>query len=124
MSGRPTSCNEEMADKAADYLENYKDHGDAIPSAVGMACHLGIAKSTLYLWGEENRFGFSDTLARCNDEQHRTLINKGLTGDFNSAITRLALANHGYSEKTSTDVTSGGQPIKNDWHIHPTTVKE
>jgi len=31
------------------------------------------------------------------------LVNKGLTGDFNATITKLMLANHGYSEKQSID---------------------
>jgi len=52
------------------------------------------------------------------------LLHKGLNSEFNATIVKLALSNHGYSEKTSTDVTSGGQPIKNEWHIHPTAVKE
>jgi hypothetical protein len=112
-----------MADKANEYIENYADHGDAIPSAVGMAVYLNVAKSTLYKWADDNHFDFSDTLEFCNDAQHVRLMNQGLTGEFNATITKLALSNHGYSEKTQTDVTSGGEPIKNEWHIHPTTSK-
>jgi hypothetical protein len=47
------------------------------------------------------------------------LMSKGLTNEFNSTITKLMLANHGHSEKTSTDITSGGEKIQNDWHVHP-----
>jgi F0F1-type ATP synthase gamma subunit len=50
-------------------------------------------------------------------------MNCGLTGEFNSTIAKLALANHGHSEKSQTDITSGGEKIKNDWHIHPVTTK-
>ena len=28
-----------------------------------------------------------------------------------------------YGDKVQTDITSGGKPIKNEWHIHPTSVK-
>ena len=27
----------------------------------------------------------------------------------------------GQTDKTETDITSGGKPIKNEWHIHPVT---
>jgi len=122
--GRHTECSQEMADQASEYIENYSKCGDAIPSAVGMAIELNVAESTLYKWAEDGHFDFSETLAFCKTAQHRKLMNMGLTGEFNATIVKLALSNHGYSEKTSTDLTSGGQPIKNEWHIHPTKVKE
>jgi len=121
--GRHTECSQEMADKANEYIENYAELGDQIPSVVGMAIELNVAESTLYKWAEDEHFDFSETLAFCKTSQHRQLVNKGLSGEFNATITKLALANHGYSEKTSTDLTSGGEPIKNEWHIHPTTSK-
>jgi hypothetical protein len=52
------------------------------------------------------------------------LMSKGLTNEFNSTITKLMLANHGHSEKTSTDITSGGEKIQNNYNIHPTTTKD
>ncbi|MDF7480882.1 DNA-packaging protein, partial [Proteus mirabilis] len=38
--------------------------------------------------------------------QEMKLINSGLAGDFNATITKLMLANHGYSEKQEVDHTS------------------
>ncbi|MEN7471298.1 terminase small subunit, partial [Providencia stuartii] len=35
--------------------------------------------------------------------QENRLINKGLIGEFNPTITKLMLANHGYSEKQEVD---------------------
>ena len=121
--GRPTDHSEAMELIAIEYVNGgYLDHDQVIPSVVGMAIVLNVAKSTLYRWAEEDRGTFRDTLARCNDTQHSSLLNGGLSNTFNSAITRLALANHGYSEKTETDVTSGGKPM-NTYTIMPTTVK-
>jgi len=125
MMGRPTKWSEEMEQQAIAYItEGYKEDDQVIPSISGMALELKVAESTLYKWAEDGRGNFSETLAFCNTAQHQVLLNKGLTGEFNATIVKLALSNHGYSEKTSTDLTSGGQPIKNEWHIHPTTVKE
>ena len=90
-----------------------------VPSVVGLAVYLNVSKSTLYKWAEEGRGTFSDTLELCNDKQHSMLMSKGLTGKFNSTITKLMLANHGHSEKTSTDITSGGEKIQNTYNIHP-----
>ena len=37
-------------------------------------------------------------------EQQKVLLNKGLSGDFNSAITKLVLGKHGYHEKQDVDL--------------------
>lgn len=51
-------------------------------------------------------------------EQERQLLNGGLTGQFNAAITKLMLANHGYGERqtidhTSSDNSMGQAPVFN-----------
>jgi len=38
--------------------------------------------------------------------QERTAVNRGLDGTFNSAITKLILHNHGYSDKQAIDHAS------------------
>ena len=105
-TGRPTLYSDEMVEKALNYIENYREVGDQIPSAVGMALELGVAKSTLYKWAESDDTGFSDILAKCKDSQHRKLMNGGLSGDLNSNIVKLALGKHGYSDKQ--DLTHAG----------------
>jgi hypothetical protein len=122
MAGRPTKYSQEMQDAADAYIKDYAEHGHPLPSVVGMAVVLGVASSSVKLWGEKYP-EFSATLEACKDSQHITLLHKGLTNDFNATITKLALSNHGYSESTKTDITSGGKTIKNDWHIHPVTTK-
>jgi len=90
-----------MNKKALDYLENYEEvHGDSIPSVAGLAVSLGVAKSTVYLWkGLHDEF--SDTLDRIMTSQERKALNNGINGVFNATITKLVLANHGYSEAST-----------------------
>ena len=99
MAGRPTKYNEAMVAKARDYLVNYKKHGDMMPSIAGLACELDVGRNTLYDWASQENNEFSNILARCNVLQERELLNNGLNGEFNPAITKLALEKHGYSDK-------------------------
>lgn len=106
---RPTAYDEQKHQAAIDYIEGgWEAAGDAIPSAVGMAIEIGVNRDTLYQWAEDERecdnLGkFSDTLKQCQDRQHRVSLNGGIKGDFNPTITKLVLANHGYSEKAQVD---------------------
>lgn len=97
--GRPTKYNQDMQDKADDYLINYKvTYDDEVPSKVGLACELHVNTETLTEWGKVHDV-FSVTLAEIQAKQHRVLVNKGLTTEFNSNICKLMLANHGHSDK-------------------------
>ena len=108
--GRPTKYNAELQAQADAYLFNWSER-DAVPSRVGLCCYLGISKSTSYEWEAAHR-QFSDTLAAVDTLQEHTAVNKGITGEFNSTIVKLVLANHGYSDKVQQDVTSNGETIK------------
>ena len=102
-TGRPTDYNDDIVDKANKYLENCPD---ALPSVVGLAVYLEVTTKTIYNWSKvEGREAFLHTLDKINDDQHRTALNNGLTGEFNATITKLVLANHGYHEKTESDIT-------------------
>jgi hypothetical protein len=99
--GRPTKYNDEMQAKADSYIYGWSEF-DRIPSRVGLCCFLGIDKTTSYEW--EQRFpDFSHTCRAVDALQEREALNKGLTGEFNSQITKLVLSNHGYSDKQSVD---------------------
>ena len=101
-AGRPTDYNKSILEKSNNYIENYKDHNDMIPSVEGLVRVLGIARSTAYRWAdEEGKEEFKDILENLNAAQARTLINKGLSGEFNANITKLVLGKHGFSEKQS-----------------------
>lgn len=104
--GRPIECNEEVIETALDYIDNYKDYDDVIPSVAGMCKVLNRARSTLYKWADEDLLGFSDILNKCLDNQEAALLNGGLSGNYNSTITKLILTKHGYSDKQ--DIEVGG----------------
>ena len=98
--GRPTKYTEEFLEIARRYLENYADGGHVIPSISGLAVVSEVRRSTLYAWAEEEgKEEFSDILAKILAKQESLLINKGLTSEFNSNITKLVLGKHGYHEK-------------------------
>ena len=108
--GRPTKYNEELQEQANDYLFNWSDR-DAVPSRVGLCCYIGISKHTSFEW-EKLYPEFSATLAAVETLQEHTAMNKGITGEFNSTIVKLVLANHGYSDRQAVDHTSAGQPMQ------------
>ena len=106
--GCPSKLTNELIAKAKEYLYGgYKENeGQGIPRIAGLACYLGIARSTVYEYGKQDSdLGreFSDTLDGIMAFQEMKLINSGLAGDFNATITKLMLANHGYSEKQEVD---------------------
>ena len=104
-AGRPPKYDDAVQASADYYMLNWKELGDSIPSRVGLCCYIGIAKSTSYEWeGKYPRF--SDTLKAIDALQEHAAINKGITGEFNSTITKLVLANHGYHEKSDVSHSS------------------
>jgi len=101
--GHPTTCTQEIADKAREYIQNYATYGDMIPSVVGMSCELKVNRTTLYKWAEAKHFEFDNILAECNTSQHRILVNGGLNSSMNSNITKLVLGKHGFHDKQEID---------------------
>lgn len=102
--GRSTEYTEEHNKKAKGYIDNLPSD-QVIPSIAGLAVYLGVNRSTVYKWRDENQ-EFSDTLECLLDNQEVKAVNNGLTGDFNATITKLILANHGYSEKQEIEQTT------------------
>jgi len=113
-AGQPTKYNEDMLEKARHYLENFEKLGDAVPSIVGLACELSVCESTVYNWAAaKGNEKFLGTLELIKNMQHRTALNKGITGEFNSAITKLLLHNHGYSDKVDQTLSApSGGPVQ------------
>ena len=105
---RPTKLTPDLMQSARDYINGgYKEHDHAIPSIIGMAKVLGLSKTTLYNWGDDEKTGFMAILEDCNDTQQFTLLNGGLKNEFNSNICKLALGKHGYSDKQETEHKGG-----------------
>ena len=104
---RPTKYTAAIQKKADEYVKSLPD-GQIVHSVEGLALHLGIHRDTCYAW-RDTHDEFSDTLESVMKMQAVALINNGLAGDFNSAITKLMMANHGYRERTETDhISSNG----------------
>jgi len=102
--GRPTKYNKEIVEKARDYLTSWRSHGDMIPSIEALSEVLELDRSTLYDWKkQESKAEFSNILERILVLQQRELINNGLSGDFNAAITKLALGKHGFSDRVESE---------------------
>ena len=103
-AGRPTDYTREMVQLARNYLTDYAKQGDMIPSVVGVAKYINRSRTCIYRWaGDENKKEFSDILENINEEQQQVLINKGLSSEFNSNITKLVLGKHGYHDKQDVD---------------------
>lgn len=113
---RPTILNQELRDRAKLYIEEcedeeteyHKTRGEKsdgyerivkvkLPSIEGLALYLDVARSTLYLWKEEDK-EFSDIIDKLQEKQANMLINKGLSGDYNPTIAKVLLTKHGYRE--------------------------
>ena len=110
--GRPTKYNQEMVDKSYEYIENYADYDDMIPSIEGLSEVLDVRRNTLYDWAKDEDKEFSNILAKLLTKQQKVLINNGLSNTFNSAITKLVLGKHGFHDKVDTDLTSQGESMK------------
>ena len=106
---RPSKCTKEYILKAREYLTNWKDQGDAIPSAVGLAFYLDVAESTIYEHSKKNK-EFSEIVRKLNGLQQRQLINGGLTNELNANIAKLILGKHGYHDKQDQNVTQADKP--------------
>jgi len=117
---RPTKYTPELLEKAHSYIANWRTLGDMIPSHEALSLYLEINRATLYDWrDQEGKEEFSDILDQILVLQQQELVNNGLSGDFNAAITKLVLGKHGYSDKVDTDVTTRGEKVSNNFTILP-----
>ena len=100
-AGRPSKYTPAIIKAARDYLEGGYLEYNQIPSTVGLSLALDVSRSTVNEWGDDpEKKEFSDILEKINATQHELLIGKGLSGDFNASIAKLALGKHGYSDKS------------------------
>lgn len=106
--GRPSKYGPDMLAKAQDYIETWKEKGDAVPTVVGLALACGVATNTVRNWVENGTAcgQFLTIFTRIEQEQHQALVNNGLFGSFNPAITKMMLTKHGYSDKVEQAHTS------------------
>lgn len=105
-AGRPTDYGDHIVERTKEYIAHFQNGGvdsrinpiEVIPSMAGLSIFLGVARSTLYEWGKKYPI-FSDTLNELQGTQEVLLLSNGLSGKFTAPIAKLALANHGYTDK-------------------------
>ena len=97
---------DEIINGVTEYIQNYGDHGDKIPSIQGLAVALNVARTTIYKWVEDGNEELSYMLKKLMDQQGKITINNGLDGTFNPTIAKLVLSKHGYTENTANSGTS------------------
>lgn len=105
--GRPTKLTQEVRELTAAYLANCVEN-NKVPTAARLAVTIGVNKDTLYEWAKKDN-DFSDTLKDMNSIQEATLVEGSLENKLNPTISKLMLANHGYSDALKTE-----QNIKGD----------
>ena len=117
--GRPTDYSKSALKVAIDYISSYKTkHEHEIPSVAGLAMVLEVSKKTLYNWADkpENK-EFLHALERLATSQELKLLNGGLSGTYNSTITKLILHNHGYSDKQEVITEDESPPTEIHFHV-------
>ena len=75
----------------------YVEKEISLPSIEGFALYCGFNKDTLYEWEKQYK-EFSDDMKVLRASQANILINKGITGEYNSIIAKVLLSKHGYRE--------------------------
>lgn len=124
-AGNPTKYEGEATiDKSIEYLESCIDddpweefvdgprggslvrrHSGKVkfPNAGGLARHLGVHRDTLYEWSKIYP-EFKSVLKAMNAEQLDRVLNGGLDGTYNSTISALIAAKHGYKREISNTI--------------------
>lgn len=114
-------------DKLDEYLDTRKDTADPkskngyrvqLPTIEGFAYFLGVTRKTLYNWADakievaKDKWEIAhpeveEALDTIKQEQLQRLIDEGLGGNYNPAITKLLLShNHQIKEETISEVKS------------------
>lgn len=123
--GRPSKLDAAFIQKAEEYLLGYEELGDVIPSIAGLALFTRVRRATIHAWmaGElpdvDERFKtqFSDIISELQEAQEQKLLNGGLSGAFNSTITKLVLSKHDYSDKVDNVSSDGSMSPNNELKV-------
>ena len=88
---RPSLYNRQILDKSWKYVDD-AEQNDTLPTIVGFSLATGLARSTIYQWDKDaEKTEFSDILERLRNIQGVMLINKGLSGEYNTTICHMML---------------------------------
>lgn len=113
--GRPSLYTPETLEIARRYLTEWNTTwGHNLPNIAGLAVVLGVSRETVHAWGrDETKQDFSDILSNLRTLQEHSLVNGGVSGEYNPTITKMILnAKHGYHDIQSVEHGGkGGGPI-------------
>ena len=94
--------------KVYEYLDNYQDYGDVLPTEISVSEHLGVGLATIKRWkNDPSKEDFLFAMDRLSTKQARILLNDGLAGKMPAWLVKLMLANHGYTSKGNYYVNIG-----------------
>ncbi len=119
-AGRPREYKTEYISLVQDYLNDCEDMFDKdkneylvqLPTVEGFALFVGHNKTTIYEWCKEYP-EFSNAIDEIKNNQLNKLINKGLSGKYNSTIAKLLLSgNHNIRERTETELSNPDGNLK------------
>ena len=115
-AGRPTTWSKALEKKAWEYANGkWQEQGDRTPSVVGLCGYINRSRRVIYKWAEEPDKQFMHILDSISEKQEAELLKNGLSGDFNSTITKLMLTKHGYHDKQDQTLAGpGGGAVKTD----------
>lgn len=98
--GRPSKYNNQILLKTREYIDNYKEIKEAVPTIAGLANYLKTSKDILYDWSKQkDKEQFSYLLNELLQKQEQLLCTYGLISKFNPTITKLMLSKHGYHDR-------------------------
>jgi hypothetical protein len=105
--GPATKYCPELLQAGEDYLENWKELGDAIPQLASLSLYVGASVESMNNWRKHpDKAEFNDLCHRILMAQQQELINRGLTKDHDASLTKLLLRKHGFTDGKEIDVKS------------------
>lgn len=122
--GRPSKYRgEDTLRMLNDYLEVYQELGHEIPSIAGLSRYIGVSKAQVFEWRHKHP-EWEEALDALLSDQEIKLIGSGLSGKFNSTITKLVLSKHGYSDKQEISGPDGKPVEVETWNLVGVKAKD
>lgn len=115
------TCTQSHVDKGMAYINGgYKEEGQIVPTTDGLAIALDVCRKTPYNWAEMESNEFREEIAYILDRvqaiQGMKIVNGGLSNEMNATVVGKMLANHGFNQTSSIDLTNS------DGSMRPTHI--
>ena len=113
---RVSSCTQEHVDKGMAYINGGYLDGEVVPTSDGLAIAMDVCRKTAYNWADQESNPFREEIAYIMDRvqaiQGMKIVSGGLSGEMNATVVGKMLANHGFSQASSIDLTSSDGSMK------------